>query len=110
MSWDRVRGHMIVSVHLLGLLRQLRRLVHALRVDVEADASQIQAYANLLKENTCVPDGFHPRHYLLLGTGALQAMAGIIALMLLVGQAPAQIRALQVMMQNKHKGPGRRPN
>ena len=71
--------------------------------------SLYKSLSKLYETRTCTPDGWHPKHYGLLGDETLQTLSLIIMLMFFTGQAPTDTQQLQVLTQRKHKGVGRRP-
>ena len=78
-------------------------------INIEVDTDTIKSLSKLYNTRTCAPDGWHPKHYGLLGDETLQTLSLIIMLMIFTGQAPSDTQQLQVLMQRKHKGVGRIP-
>ena len=73
------------------------------------DEATIISSSNKFRTRTCQRDGWHPRHYGLLGPTCLEAMVQILTLSILASKAPERTSALEILLSPKVKGEGRRP-
>ena len=62
---------------------------------------ELRSLARSFKTATISIDGFHPRHFAVLGDGALRVQSGVFTAMNVLGNAPLSLRQLIVALYRK---------